>query len=76
MTTVILTRCIDLFVGAAQGLITGIRGLCNGLGPAVFGCIFYLFGVDLNEENGTKSANTSHVHDAFRVSQTFIFICT
>ncbi|XP_071166094.1 hippocampus abundant transcript 1 protein-like [Mytilus edulis] len=52
--------------GAAQGLITGIRGLCNGLGPAVFGCIFYLFGVDLNEENGTKSANTSHVHDAFR----------
>ncbi|CAG2225080.1 Hippocampus abundant transcript 1 protein,Hippocampus abundant transcript-like protein 1 [Mytilus edulis] len=37
--------------GAAQGLITGIRGLCNGLGPAV---------------NGTKSANTSHVHDAFR----------
>lgn len=30
-------------------MITGMRGLCNGLGPAVFGFIFYLFHVDLNE---------------------------
>lgn len=35
--------------GVAQGVITGIRGLCNGLGPALFGLIFYLFHVDLNE---------------------------
>lgn len=35
--------------GLAQGMITGMRGLCNGLGPAVFGVIFYLFHVDLNE---------------------------
>ncbi|KAK2149889.1 hypothetical protein LSH36_433g03047 [Paralvinella palmiformis] len=35
--------------GVAQGVITGIRGLCNGLGPALFGFIFYLFHVDLTE---------------------------
>lgn len=36
--------------GLVQGLITGIRGLCNGLGPAMFGLIFNLFHVDLNRE--------------------------
>lgn len=34
--------------GVVQGMVTGIRGLCNGLGPALYGCIFYLFHVDLN----------------------------
>ena len=38
------------FTGLAQGMITGMRGLCNGLGPAVFGIIFYLFHVDLNQQ--------------------------
>ncbi|KTG41518.1 hypothetical protein cypCar_00028789 [Cyprinus carpio] len=38
------TRC-----GAVQGMITGIRGLCNGLGPALFGFIFFLFNVELKE---------------------------
>lgn len=32
--------------GLVQGMITGVRGLCNGLGPAVFGLIFNLFHVD------------------------------
>lgn len=41
--------------GVAQGIITGIRGLCNGLGPALFGFIFYLFHVDLNETSDTQS---------------------
>ena len=41
--------CIYL-PGVAQGVLTGIRGLCNGLGPALFGFIFYLFHVDLNED--------------------------
>lgn len=36
--------------GLVQGMITGIRGLCNGLGPAMFGLIFNLFHVDLNRE--------------------------
>uniref|UniRef100_A0AAY4CPM8 Major facilitator superfamily (MFS) profile domain-containing protein n=1 Tax=Denticeps clupeoides TaxID=299321 RepID=A0AAY4CPM8_9TELE len=35
--------------GAVQGVITGIRGLCNGLGPALYGFIFFLFNVELNE---------------------------
>jgi len=30
-------------------MITGIRGLCNGLGPALYGFIFYIFHVELNE---------------------------
>lgn len=25
----------------------GVRSLCNGIGPALFGIIFYLCGVDL-----------------------------
>ncbi|KAG5213594.1 hypothetical protein JEQ12_009380, partial [Ovis aries] len=35
--------------GVAQGIITGIRGLCNGLGPALYGFIFYMFHVELTE---------------------------
>ena len=31
-------------------MITGMRGLCNGLGPALYGFIFYLFHVDLEDE--------------------------
>uniref|UniRef100_A0A914UQW1 Major facilitator superfamily (MFS) profile domain-containing protein n=2 Tax=Plectus sambesii TaxID=2011161 RepID=A0A914UQW1_9BILA len=34
--------------GTVQGVVTGIRGLCQGLGPAVFGFVFYLFNMDLN----------------------------
>jgi hypothetical protein len=30
-------------------MVNGVRGLCNGLGPALFGFIFYLFNVNLNE---------------------------
>uniref|UniRef100_A0A7N6BXF9 Major facilitator superfamily (MFS) profile domain-containing protein n=1 Tax=Anabas testudineus TaxID=64144 RepID=A0A7N6BXF9_ANATE len=33
--------------GVVQGMITGIRGLCNGLGPALYGFIFFLFNVEL-----------------------------
>ncbi len=35
--------------GLVQGMITGMRGLCNGLGPAMFGLIFNLFNVNLLE---------------------------
>ncbi|MCP9261484.1 Hippocampus abundant transcript 1b [Dirofilaria immitis] len=37
--------------GTVQGVITGVRGLCQGLGPALFGFIFYLFNMDLNMDN-------------------------
>jgi len=50
-----------------QGIITGIRGLCNGLGPAMYGLIFYLFHVDLNEKVGggknESSNSTTHTLD-------------
>ncbi|EEB12108.1 Hippocampus abundant transcript 1 protein, putative [Pediculus humanus corporis] len=36
--------------GLVQGMVTGMRGLCNGLGPAMFGVIFYLFHVDLDDK--------------------------
>ncbi|XP_014678778.1 PREDICTED: hippocampus abundant transcript-like protein 1 [Priapulus caudatus] len=35
--------------GVVQGIITGLRGLCNGLGPGLYGCIFYLFDVNLSD---------------------------
>ncbi|XP_059620115.1 hippocampus abundant transcript 1 protein isoform X1 [Phlebotomus argentipes] len=47
--------------GVVQGMVTGMRGLCNGLGPAMFGVIFYLFHVDLNDEHNT--INSSHSVD-------------
>ncbi|GFR62927.1 hippocampus abundant transcript 1 protein [Elysia marginata] len=52
--------------GVAQGVVTGIRGLCNGLGPALFGFVFYLFNVDLNENSGKPTVskpkdNNSHL---------------
>ena len=28
-------------------MVTGMRGLCNGLGPAVYGFVFNLFNVDI-----------------------------
>jgi len=37
-------------------MITGMRGLCNGLGPAFFGLIFYTFHVDLNEDEARLNA--------------------
>lgn len=42
---------ICFVLGVMQGMVTGMRGLCNGLGPAMFGVIFYLFHVDLNDEH-------------------------
>ncbi|XP_063074526.1 MFSD14 family MFS transporter [Engraulis encrasicolus] len=41
--------------GVVQGMITGIRGLCNGLGPALYGFVFYLFHVELNEMDPAES---------------------
>lgn len=34
--------------GVVQGMITGVRGLCNGLGPALFGLTFHIFNVELD----------------------------
>ena len=47
--------------GLVQGMITGVRGLCNGLGPAMFGLIFSLFHVDLNEKAAHEMEVTEEV---------------
>uniref|UniRef100_A0A0N5B5E3 MFS domain-containing protein n=1 Tax=Strongyloides papillosus TaxID=174720 RepID=A0A0N5B5E3_STREA len=36
--------------GSAQALINGLRGLCSGLGPVLFGFIFQLFNFDVHSD--------------------------
>lgn len=60
-----------IFVGVVQGMVTGMRGLCNGLGPAMFGVIFYLFHVDLNEDNVGPTHSTIHIESYADVSNQF-----
>ncbi|KAH8264917.1 hypothetical protein KR038_007627 [Drosophila bunnanda] len=56
--------------GAVQGMITGMRGLCNGLGPAVFGVIFYLFNVDLNDDHDAQAKTSgSRATNVEKISQ-------
>ncbi|EGD72587.1 hypothetical protein PTSG_04322 [Salpingoeca rosetta] len=40
--------------GAVQGMVTGIRSLCTGLGPAVFGALFQYTEVPLDQEGGNR----------------------
>ncbi|XP_018328688.1 hippocampus abundant transcript 1 protein isoform X2 [Agrilus planipennis] len=49
--------------GVVQGMVTGMRGLCNGLGPAMFGIIFYMFHVDLNDEHNNESTHSTDAQD-------------
>lgn len=44
--------------GLVQGMVTGMRGLCNGLGPAMFGVIFSLFHVDLNDDSHASGVSS------------------
>ncbi|KRK01446.1 hippocampus abundant transcript 1 protein isoform X1 [Drosophila yakuba] len=56
--------------GAVQGMITGMRGLCNGLGPAVFGVVFYLFNVDLNDDHDSHAKSSgSRATNVEKISQ-------
>ncbi|KAL2089850.1 hypothetical protein ACEWY4_014538 [Coilia grayii] len=48
--------------GVGQGMVTGIRGLCNGLGPALYGFIFYIFHVELDETPDDNAHLTHHHH--------------
>lgn len=50
-------------LGVVQGIITGIRGLCNGLGPAVYGFIFFLFHVELNELSPDQTSEKNAMVD-------------
>ena len=46
--------------GVGQGIVTGIRGLCTGLGPALYGFVFYMFDVDLNENEAKLHSKEAH----------------
>jgi MFS family permease len=46
--------------GIAQGMVTGIRGLCNGIGPALYGLIFWIFHVDLNESSANNISSNNN----------------
>lgn len=56
-------------------MITGIRGLCNGLGPALYGFIFYIFHVELNELPMPESSAGGSVVAQYHLEQVHFF-CT
>ncbi|XP_026709339.1 hippocampus abundant transcript 1 protein isoform X2 [Strix aluco] len=58
--------------GVVQGMITGIRGLCNGLGPALYGFIFYIFHVELNELPMPESPSGGGVVTQYHLQQNSI----
>nr|XP_032812091.1 hippocampus abundant transcript 1 protein-like [Petromyzon marinus] len=58
--------------GVVQGMVTGIRGLCNGLGPALYGFIFYLFHVELNEVPAGGNADPSRADVPAATDRTII----
>jgi hypothetical protein len=45
--------------GVSQGCVTGIRGLCNGIGPAMYGFIFWIFNVNLNDLHSGADGHTN-----------------
>ncbi|KAG5834341.1 hypothetical protein ANANG_G00260500 [Anguilla anguilla] len=49
--------------GVVQGMVTGIRGLCNGLGPALYGFIFFLFNVELKAIDPVQGDKTAPLLD-------------
>lgn len=50
-------------------MVTGMRGLCNGLGPAMFGIIFYIFHVDLNDGDNDGPTRPTDFHEIETYSQ-------
>ncbi|XP_034728150.1 hippocampus abundant transcript-like protein 1 [Etheostoma cragini] len=63
--------------GVAQGMITGIRGLCNGLGPALYGFIFFLFNVELDDMHPVAGRPTQKIEKSMIPGPPFLFgACT
>ncbi|XP_061749527.1 hippocampus abundant transcript 1 protein [Nerophis ophidion] len=59
--------------GVVQGMITGIRGLCNGLGPALYGFIFFLFNVELSDVQPATARPSQHVKKSSVPGPPFLF---
>ena len=60
-------RCVltfFMFQGAIQGTLMGIRGLCNGLGPAAFGLMWHLFGINIHSEYKLPGAVAANITGA------------
>ena len=62
--------------GLVLGILTGMRGLCNGLGPALFGLFFYFSNVQLQDIEsvsvaaaGMKSSTPSIVNSTSHVME-------
>jgi MFS family permease len=55
--------------GLVQGLITGVRSLCGGIGPAMFGVLFNIFDVDMYKE---IQENPINPHTAQEILKPFI----
>ncbi|XP_054629996.1 hippocampus abundant transcript 1 protein isoform X1 [Dunckerocampus dactyliophorus] len=63
--------------GVVQGMITGIRGLCNGLGPALYGFIFFLFNVELSDVQPAATRTMQHAKKSSVPGPPFLFgACT
>ena len=72
LTINVIYNLLCFVLGVAQGVITGIRGLCNGLGPALYGFIFYLCNVKLEDQEfpptpATNVTSSSTIHKVFEV---------
>lgn len=52
--------------GLVQGLLTGVRSLCGGIGPAMFGLLFYLFDVDMYEQIKANPFNPHTAQDPLK----------
>ena len=77
-----MTCLFALCLGVVQGIVTGIRGLCNGLGPALYGVIFYIFHVNITDEDSNNMAHAHSTHPPLTIPSNsslatnhVIFVC-
>uniref|UniRef100_A0A0N4ZE98 MFS domain-containing protein n=1 Tax=Parastrongyloides trichosuri TaxID=131310 RepID=A0A0N4ZE98_PARTI len=47
--------------GSSQAVINGIRALCSGIGPAIFGIIFNFFGFDVSADYDNPHNNVDSI---------------
>eukprot|EP00042_Codosiga_hollandica_P023082 m.89489 g.89489 ORF g.89489 m.89489 type:complete len:404 (+) comp51040_c0_seq5:336-1547(+) len=59
--------------GAVQGMVTGIRSLCTGLGPALFGVLFQAIDVSIDDD-GSKNPRSFLPGTPFIVGSALAFL--